>query len=550
MNFLENIFFRLQSAASQPVLQEIHGGSIVQATGAELLAKIQAGRDFLRSTGMRKGDRCALLADNGIDWAAMDLAIIAEGGIVVPLYARQAATELAGMMKDCQPALLICGNASLEQEIQNVWPEAPRSILLEEVLRAGPSGLPLPAEPVLLEDQQPVTIIYTSGTSGEQKGVILSAGNLNHMLGCTTERLDLLMGQRETAERVFHYLPFCFAGSWILLLSCLSRNAVLNLSTDLGHLVDEMRVAEPEYFLNVPILLERMRAKIEEQLRQRGGVVHWIFRKARRDWELQHGAGGKGGWSPWLRIAGGVVFPVIRKKLGKNLKALICGSAALSRETQLFFMMLGLPVLQVYGLTETTAICTMDNPQAIRPGRVGPAIDGVEMRIGEQDEILVRGPNIFRGYWNRPEETESVLRNGWFHTGDQGAVDRDGYWTISGRLKNLIVLASGHNIAPEPMEEKLLRLIPGAQQVVLTGSGRSFPSAIITGEVQPQDVECALAEINQTLPHYKQIHGFHISTEPISIENGMLTANGKLKRDAITEHFHGVLDSLYRKKTS
>jgi long-chain acyl-CoA synthetase len=550
MNFLENIFSRLRSSGSQPVLQEIHGDRPIQTSGSDLLKKIQAGRNFLRSTGVREGDRCALLADNGTDWAAMDLAIIAEGGIVVPLYARQAATELAGMMKDCQPALLICGNALLEREIRTVWPEAPRSMLLQEVLRDRPSDSAFPTEPVTLDDQQPVTIIYTSGTSGEPKGVILSAGNLNHMLGCTTARLDLLTGQSEKTEHVFHYLPFCFAGSWILLLSGLSRNAILSLSTDLSHLVDEMRVASPEYFLNVPILLERMRAKIEEQLRERGGVVHWIFRKARRDWELQHKAGGKGECSLWLQIAGAVVFPVIRKKLGKHLKALICGSAALSRETQLFFMMLGLPVLQVYGLTETTAICTMDNPQAIQPGRVGLAIDGVEMRIGEQDEILVRGPNVFRGYWNRPEETESVLRDGWFHTGDQGTMDRDGYWTISGRLKNLIVLSSGHNIAPEPMEEKLLRLIPAVQQVVLMGSGRSFPSAIITGEPSILDVESALAEINKTLPHYKQIHGFHISAEPISIENGMLTANGKLKRTAITEHFQEVLDSLYREKTS
>ena len=140
--------------------------------------------------------------------------------------------------------------------------------------------------------------------------------------------------------------------------------------------------------------------------------------------------------------------------IGDNLKALICGSAPLSLETQLYFMMLGIPVLQVYGLTETTAICTMDDPRHVEPGRVGPAIRGIEMKLGENDEIIVRGPNIFPGYWNRPQETAKALRDGWFHTGDQGEVDATGNWRIIGRIKNLIILGSGHNIAPEPIEDE------------------------------------------------------------------------------------------------
>src|SRR5205814_821243 len=151
----------------------------------------------------------------------------------------------------------------------------------------------------------------------------------------------------------------------------------------------------------------------------------------------------------WLRVANTVVFPTIRKKMiGANLKALICGSAPLNLETQLYFMMLGIPVLQVYGLTETTAICTMDDPRSFEPGRVGTAAPGVEMKLGENDEILVRGPNVFSGYWNQPDETAKVLRDGWFHTGDQGGINGAGNWKISGRIKNLIILNSGHNIAP------------------------------------------------------------------------------------------------------
>ncbi len=147
-------------------------------------------------------------------------------------------------------------------------------------------------------------------------------------------------------------------------------------------------------------------------------------------------------------------------------------------------MMLGIPVLQVYGLTETTAICTMDDPRHVEPGAVGPAISGIEMKLGEASEILVRGPNIFPGYWNRPEETAKVLAGGWFHTGDQGEQTAAGNWRIIGRLKNLLILSSGHNIAPEPLEEKLVHAIPGAQQVVVFGHGRSYLAALVTGDVQ------------------------------------------------------------------
>src|SRR3984893_3031980 len=141
--------------------------------------------------------------------------------------------------------------------------------------------------------------------------------------------------------------------------------------------------------------------------------------------------------------------------------------------------MLGIPVLQVYGLTETTAICTMDDPRHVEPGRVGPAISGVDMKLGEIEEVLVRGPNVFPGYWNRPEETAKALRDGWFHTGDQGEADAKGNWKIAGRIKSLIILGSAHNIAPEPIEEKILEQLQGAQQVVLVGNGRGYLSAIV-----------------------------------------------------------------------
>jgi long-chain acyl-CoA synthetase len=241
-----------------------------------------------------------------------------------------------------------------------------------------------------------------------------------------------------------------------------------------------------------------------------------------------------------------MIFPTIRKKMiGANLKALICGSAPLNVDTQLYFNMLGIPVLQVYGLTETTAICTMDDPKEVVAGRVGPAIRGVEMRLGESDEIMVRGPNIFAGYWNRSQETEKVLREGWFHSGDQGEVDGKGNWRIVGRIKNLIILGSGHNIAPEPIEDELLANLPGAQQAVLAGNGRGYLSMIVTGGVNREQVQAAVDAVNLQLPHYKQIRAFYVHSEPFSIENGLLTANGKLKRDLIARNLQKQIDAMY-----
>jgi long-chain acyl-CoA synthetase len=249
-----------------------------------------------------------------------------------------------------------------------------------------------------------------------------------------------------------------------------------------------------------------------------------------------------------LWLANKLVFPAIRKKMtGGNLKALICGSAPLNPETQLYFSMLGIPVLQVYGLTETTAICTMDDPRHVDPGRTGPAIPGIEMRLADNDEIIVRGPNVFPGYWNRPQQTAEALRDGWFRTGDQGEMDASGNWRIVGRIKSLIVLGSGHKISPEGIEDEIVRNLPG-QQVVIVGNDRGYLSAIITGAATQEQVQSALNAVNSQQPHYKQVRAFILRADPFSIENGMLTVNGKLKRDLIAARMKNEIEQMYRMK--
>ena len=545
IGFLDKIFAKLESVGDTVVLQELRDGGVRSASARDLLKQVARARAFLAARGLNRGDRVALLAHNRIDWVAVDLAIMAEGLIVVPLYARQAAAELVAMMKDCTPSLICCGDAALRDSITANWPEAPPQCLFEEIFHGAAEKYQPPQE----SDSDPVTIIYTSGTSGEAKGVVLNAGNVGHMLGCTSGRLDLLTGKQSGQDNVFHYLPFCFAGSWIMLLTCLLRGSRLTLNADLSRLAGDMRAAAPDYFLNVPALLERMRKAVDEQLWQSGGLPRSIYAHAKAAWVRKHDGAPNFSDQVWLGLANTLVFPAIRRKMiGANLKALICGSAPLSLETQLYFMMLGIPVLQVYGLTETTAICTMDDPRHVEPGFVGPAISGIEMKLGENGEILVRGPNVFSGYWERPQETAKALRDGWFHTGDQGEVNAAGNWRISGRIKNLIVLSSGHNVAPEPIEEELLRQLPGAQQVVLVGNGRGYLSAIVTGEVREQQAQNAVDSVNQRLPHYKQIRAFHLYDQLFSIENGLLTANGKLKRDLIAVRLQSEIEDMYRVK--
>src|SRR5216684_4378538 len=394
-NFLETILAQLKRADGRVVLREVHGDRFVSVTGKELVDQIQLVRAFLRSSGIHSGDRCALLAPNSIRWAAFHLALMAEGVIVVPLYARQAPAELAAMMKDCHPRLVFASDAALGESVAQAWPDAPRRVLFDEVLQQSLPQPPIANAPNPCQDSDIVTIIYTSGTSGEPKGVCLNVGNLTHMLSCTTERLGQLMGATHEPDRVFHYLPFNFAASTILMLSCLARESVLTLSTDLNKLADEIRLASPNYFLNVPTLLERVRRAVEDAIAKRPAMIRSLFARARTAWERLHVGRGRALDALWLALGRALIFRKIR-----------------------------------------------------------------------------------------------------------------GNWRISGRIKNLIILNSGHNIAPEPIEEKLARLLPAAQQVVVLGNGRGYLCILVTGELESAAVQAALGAVNPELPHYRRIRNF------------------------------------------
>lgn len=508
MNFLQEIFVLLRERRDLPVIREGH----VVTTARELQDMIAAARAFLRKAGVQEGDRVVLIGENSARWVALDLAAMFEGALVVPLYARQAPPELAAMILDCDPTVILCDEAT---GIEQLIPEAAGVYLFEEAFVEGAEV----TEPVALVHAAPIRIVYTSGTSGDAKGAVLSVGNVDFMIPQTLKRISELMKGHKGQERVFHYLPCCFAGSWILLLNCLSRGSLLVFCTDRERLREELRAADPHWMLNVPLVLERFKAGIERHIEEGGGAARWLWSRP--------------------RLARFLVYPRVRKRIAPSLRALICGSAPLAEETQRFFVRLGLPILQVYGLTETTAICTMDRVGKSVPGRVGQAIRGIQMKVDRSGEILVQGPNVFPGYWRRePHE-------GWLATGDTGEVDGNGSWKVIGRRKFLLVLQGGHNVAPEPLEQRL-RLAARASQVVLVGHGRKSLTAIVAGHVTPERVDVAVHNLNATLPHYKRIRGVHVHPEPFLPEHGLLTANGKLKRGAILRRFADEIEELYR----
>jgi long-chain acyl-CoA synthetase len=545
MSFLRHILDRLDAEPDHPFLQTSRDGALLGTTGAELLAAVDRVRDVARAAGLSRGDRCALLAGNSPEWVAFDLGLLAEGVVVVPLWSRQTPVEIARILRDCTPKLLICDDEAAAALCREM-PDLPPVHRPAEAFGPPASGR---RAPILVGPADPVALIYTSGTSGEPKGVVISRGNVDFLLDRTSERLDLLMDGCAGRERVFCYLPWCFAGAWIALLAGLRRGSALLLNTDPSRIADDASAVRPHWYQNVPLVLERMREGVERAMARRGRLFWSIFAGAMR--AVHDAAEGRRRSrvdAVKLALARRLLFPTIRKRLGRGLRALVCGSAPLDARTQRFFETLGLPVLQVYGLTETTAVCTMDVPGDARPGTVGRPIPGVEMRADEDGEILVRGPNVFERYWNRPEATERAFAGGWFRTGDLGGQDADGRWRITGRKKNLIVLGSGQNVAPEPIEAELARLLPGAQQIVLVGTGRRHLAAVVTGPLTREAAESAVARVNESLPPRQRLHGCLVCREPFTVESGLVTANGKLRRDAITSALDPEIERLYARE--
>lgn len=557
MNLLETLEKHFKKDPQRPLIFEIQGDTQKSFSTQEIQEQIQRFRCFFRQQQIQPGDRIALLAPNSALWVSASIAILAEQAVLVPLYSRQSPTELQGILKDCTPRFLLLEVPELLQPLQNLQNLATQQqeggegktlcpiFSLKTAQETQSEVLPAlqsSADPHILQ-----TIIYTSGTSGEPKGVMLHQANFTYMLQETQKHLERISGMNGTSrkdiqkfDQVFHFLPFCFAGSLIMLWTQLYRHNPLMLSTQLENLVQEMATAQPHYYLNVPAVLERIRRGVEKRLQERGGVALKLYQHGIRALKDPQSARGFA-----FFLAQHLVFRKIRNTIGAQLRFLICGSAPLSEETQRWFKLLGIPVYQIYGLTETTAILTIDRPDLAEAGKVGFAIEDCELRLSAEGELLCRGPNLFSGYWKRPQATQEALRDGWFHTGDQAEVDAQGNYRIVGRLKHLLVLQSAHKIAPEPLEEKIKERCPSLEHAVLCGENRPFLALIYTGSPSEAEVQTEIEALNETLPHYKKIRKVWKAPYSFSPENGLLTANQKLRRKQIQDTFQQEIEALY-----
>lgn len=545
MSFVGGILQRLGEGLAREALVELLVGPAGlerrPVSGGELLDRVAAVRGRLRARGVGPGTRVALLGQASASWIAADLATLAEGAVVVALDPRLDRAGLEAQLRDADPALLLC-------EEPATAPAGSPVLGLLEATTAAAAGVARDEPARSVDESAPATIVYTSGSTGRPRGAVLGRAGLSFMLERTSLRLAELTRLPPGRERALHYLPPCYAGSRVLLLSALLRGAQVWLLRDPSRLGPALSLAEPDYLLNVPLVLERLRAGARAGIQARGRAAAWLLRRAEEAWDRIEDGQARAGDRLLVGLFRALMGRALRRRLGGRLRGLICGSAPLAPRTQRFFRLLGLEVYQGYGLTETTALCTLDLEGQVRPGWVGPALPGVELRRSPEGELETRGPHVFQGYWRDPQATAALLGpDGWLRTGDLGEVDPQGRWRILGRRSAQLALSSGYKVAPEPLEEALrLRLGPLAGEgldVLLFGQGRPGLVALVTGTgLERSSVARAVQAENALRPPHQRVRGFHLAP-PLTVEDGLLTANLKPRRAAIEARWARELDA-------
>jgi len=325
MSFIDRFFSQLETLAHRPLITEVRNNRLIPWTGKALHDDVSRGRGTLRAKGVKAGDRVVLLAPNSGRWLAADLALLAEGTIIVPMYARQDPEELVSMMHDCTPTLVVCADQALADGVTTHWDDAP--VVTFDTFFAGDAV----DEPhVARADDDVVTIIYTSGTSGEPKGVMLTQQGIDFILARVSDAIEGLVGDKGAAERVFHYLPFCFAGSRIVLWMCMNRSRNIMISTDLNNLINEVKVAAPNYFLNVPRVLDRIRSGVSQRIRTQHPVIQWIYKRGLQGHRATFENRASFVDEAFYALSRWLIFNKVRTQIGPNLEGLLCGSAPLS----------------------------------------------------------------------------------------------------------------------------------------------------------------------------------------------------------------------------
>jgi long-chain acyl-CoA synthetase len=577
--------------ATRPAIQHRVGDEWQRISYRELAERVMHFALGLAELGIRRGDRVALLSETRPEWAVADLAILSLGAVNVPLYSTLPAAQVRHIVGDSGAVALIVEDPKQlkkAQEVRGELPDLQHLIVIEagEVFAADTAsftaveqvgaGLPGKAERYerlwhMVQPGDLASIIYTSGTTGLPKGAMLTHDNLMSNAQALPELVDIRPTDVFLSALPLAHVFARMAGHYLPLLA----GSTAAYSQGLRHLKREMAEVQPTVVAHVPRLYESIQAGIEEGAAKRSPRDRRLFAWALGVGERHNGplaAGKKPGplTSLEYRLANQLVLSKLRERVvGNRLRYFISGGAPLAVDTQRFFHAVGWTMLQGYGLTETSPVITLNRPNRVKYGSVGPPIPAVEVQIAADGEILSRGPHIMRGYYNLPEESaQAIDAEGWFHTGDIGLLDDDGYLRITDRKKDIIVLANGKNVAPQPIEAKLLAspfiatpALFGDQQAVVVAlivpnfarlEAWSKERGIATDSRRalldhPDVRKLYKAEIDahtRELADFEKIRRFALLEEEFSQDGGELTPTLKVKRRVVADKYAGTLAKL------
>ncbi len=562
-------------------------------TYRQLREKVDRLAGALKGLGIVHGDRVAIYSRNRPEWAISDLAVLQLGAIVVPIYQTLSPAAAADIIDDSGSKLLFVQDAGLLSGLEQIQRKCPslaqviffddpqtpvrqQAHTLSELLAGEPAadGRQSPDHPQP-SPQDPATIVYTSGTTGEPKGAVLTHSNIVSNAQAAARRFhftsdDIILSYLPLChmfERTCGYYTFLFAGARIA------------YAQDLTTIVDDIKLVRPTILIAVPRIIEKVYQAVRQRVGESGALRRRLVASAMEclnDYCNRIHRGLKVPFLLGLRHSfyDRMVAAKFRRIAGGRLRLLVSGGAALERDIEKTLYILGFNIIQGYGLTETSPVVTCRSVTDNRLGTVGKPLDGVEVRIGENDEILVRGPNVMREYFRKPEQTAEVIDSeGWFHTGDQGRFDDHGNLIITGRIKELLVTSYGKNVAPTPIEQMLAES-PYVEQSVLIGDGRKYVTALIIPRLETvrrhaaeKDIQAAddvallespairelfsneIARLTADLSGFEQVKDFTLLAEPFTVQNGLLTPTLKVRRGKVLERYHDQIEKMYRPPT-
>ena len=519
---------------------------------------------------IKEGDRCLLVSENRPEWFVSDMAIMLSGGITVPAYTTYTEEDYKYLIEDCEPSLVIVSNNEMLKKLNNTINEKEfikKVITLDEVNKVIHNldiidkdkylDFNIILKNNLLEEDiiqnkklkrtSPACIIYTSGTGGNPKGVILSHGGiLNNLVGAC-EIMKPLFNSRPV---FLTWLPLSHSYEHCVQFAQIAVGAKVFYAEKIEKLLENISEAKPTIMTAVPRFYQNLYNKININLKKQTGfkakLIEATLRLGKKKLLNQK-------MTFFEKLLNLMVEILVRKKIknqfGGNLKAFVSGGGALDKEIGEFLNSVGLPTLQGYGLTETSPVVSCNPIHKIKVETVGPPFKGNQVKIANDGEILVKGENVMLGYWNKKEETDKVIIDGWLHTGDIGEIDpEDGYLKITDRKKDIIVSAGGDNISPAKIENMITNE-PEIDQCMVYGDKKNYLVALIVPSKdflkEKEKINNVIEKINKKLTLLEKIKRIQLIDENFSIENGLMTPTMKVKRKKVTEKYKNQLEKLY-----